>query len=691
MTQNSAVRNTTIKDKVIQNRVIIFSSCLFVILLCLFCFVNNSLEKYSPSTIQLFNRITANVVSGTLNLIRIKSIPSGGTINIRRGGALQIIYECTGIYVFLIFIAFVLSYPALIHQKLLGLAVFIPILYLFNVFRIASLAVIQLHWPQYLDMVHKYLWEATFMVLVMAMTYLWLLWIGGQMQHSSRIDDQLRHVGSEDHQGGEGHQLSGRFRRCGNILKAAVEFILYSCLGYGLLMVLYRPYLFFLKSLVNTGLSVSWKYWLDYWPMRLMIENKELWLIYGAGKSQIPDAPFLVPNLIPFVSLMLVTRLRPRIKALGITLGSVILCGYHVFTLILVIQKLACRWLYLYTFFRVYLLFLLPIILWLPFFLSSREKKRKDDSLSRGANRRGAAGEANQKSAAGRERERSRHRNSSAPEGMGWMEWLPGDTAGWKIFYAVLGIILPVIILLFGNEPGPGYYLGFFLWLTGLVLILPKSTFLTGANLTRTNLRGANLTGANLAGANLAGTKGRKRTFALILLYALFWQGPLTANSLIYVPAGKRALFLKSVGQPASCAEEGLHLSSYLAQKPILFDLHSREILIQIGARVKEEDSPLIAADLEVRYQLSRNSDLAKIYLDFGGDMGKIDQSIRERLKQQIGAELQKHLPQILEGRMNTARTHFLLTEAVKKSLAPYKIELTSLKITNQDNPQIAL
>jgi hypothetical protein len=84
--------------------------------------------------------------------------------------------------------------------------------------------------------------------------------------------------------------------------------------------------------------------------MRLAVENKELWLIYAAGKMQIPDVSFLVPNLIPFVSLMLVTKLRPRIKALGIAMGSVILCGYHVFTLILVIQKLAQRWLYLYLF-----------------------------------------------------------------------------------------------------------------------------------------------------------------------------------------------------------------------------------------------------------------------------------------------------------------------------------------------------
>ncbi len=638
MPQDAALQYTAIK-----NKEIVFSSCLFALLLCLFCFVNSGLEKYSPSTIQLINQITAHVVSGMLNLIGIKFILSGGTISIHQGGALQIIYECTGIYVFLIFTAFVLSYPALINQKFLGLAVFIPILYLFNVFRIVSLAIIQIHWPQYLDMIHKYLWEATFMALVMAMTYLWLLWIGGQ----------LRHLWSDGH-------MRGRFCRCANVLKTAAKFILYSCLGYGLLMVLFRPYLFLLKGLVNTGLSISWKYWMDYWPMQLVIENKELWLIYAAGRSQIHDVPFLVPNLIPFVSLMLVTRLRPRIKASGIALGIAVLFGYHAFTLLLVIQKLVHRWLYLYTFFRVYLLFLLPVILWLPFFLLFREKKGEGGKMILYQEKR------TEDTQQGRKKGELYLNLSAAPEGMGWIGTLPGDTAVWKVFYALLGIILPIVILLFGNEPGPGYYLGFFLWLIGLVLILPQSTFLTG-------------------------TKGRKRTLGLILLYTLLWQGPLTANSLMYVPEGKRALFLKSDSQPSSCGEEGLHMGFYLVKKPILFKLEARKIIIQIGAQVKGADRPLIAADLEVLYQLSGNSDLARIYLDLGDSMEKIDQVLMERLKQQVGTELQKCLPQILAGRVSADRTHSLLTEAVRKSLAPYKIELNSLNITNQGNPQIAL
>ncbi|MEW5803951.1 MAG: hypothetical protein AB1847_17790 [bacterium] len=676
MTQVTVQKNSTLIGAAIKNKEIIISFCLFVVLLCLLCFVNNSLEQYSPSTIQMANQATARVVSGILNLIRIESTPSESTINISKGGSLQIIYECTGIYVFLIFTSFVLSYPAFLHQKLLGLATLIPILYLFNISRIVSLAIVQIHWPQYLDMIHKYLWEATFIVLILVMAYLWLLWISGQL----------------------------RFWRCGKLLKAAAQFVLFSCLGFGLLMLLFRPYLHLLGGMVNTALSLSWKHWLNYWPMRLFIENKDLWLIYSGGKVQIHDAQFLVPNLVPFVSLMLVTRLRPRVKALGVSLGSVILCGYHAFTLILVIQKMAQRWLYLYTFFRVYLLFLLPVILWLPFFLSSRQQRQGGEenvaadgrsglkilpgrnparTQKTGAGKTGSevgsgvkiagsqigrAGEAENHTA--RAGEAGIHTARAVKTGSGCgvargrgMDTFPGDTAGCKGFYVVLGIILPMVILLFGNTPGPGYYLGFFLWLTGLVLILPQSAFLTGA-------------------------KGRKRTFGLILLSILFWQGPILANSLMYVPEGKRALLLKSPSQPSSCVDEGFHLGFYLAQKLVLFDLQDRKILIQIGAQVQDEPRPLIAADLEILCHVSKNSNLGRIYLDLGDSKEKVDQALVVMLKQRVGAEIQKYLPRLSTASMDTGRIRAHIMEAVKKSLDPYKIEVTGMKIINKDNPQ---
>ncbi|MEW6379123.1 MAG: hypothetical protein AB1611_05905 [bacterium] len=619
------IQYTAMKSTVAKNKSLILSSLLFVLLLGLFCLVNKNLEEYSPSTIQLANRMTAGMVSATLNLLRIRSGLSESTISISQGGALEIIYECTGIYIFLIFTAFVLSYPALIRQKLLGLAIFIPILGFFNVLRIVSLAMIQLHWPQYLDLVHRYLWEATFMVLVMVMVYLWLLWIDGQ--------------------------LGSRLRQGKGILPATVKFILFSGLSYGILMAVFRVYLFLLQGLVNAALSISWRYWLDYWPLRLAVEQNDLWLIYARGKMQIQDIPFIIPNLIPFISLMLVSKLRPRVKVLGIMAGSMVLFGYHAFTLILVIQKMARRWLYLYTFFRVYLLFLLPVMLWAVFFFPFREKENQEAALP------------GQQTSSTRVKGQQKHPAQAHPLSR---KGLPGDTAGWKAVYALLGVILPLVILLLGQAPGPGYFLGFFLWLTGLVLVLPQSAFLSEA-------------------------QGRKRTARLILLYVLFWQGPITANSLIYVPEGQRALFLTSDRQPASCGEQGFYLGFYLAQKPVLFTVQDRKIVVEIRAELTKETRPLMAVDLEVLYRLSRTSDLARIYTDLGCSMETVDQALVTRIRQRIQTDIQGYLPLILAGRLGVSRIRSLLTEAVEKSVLPYRIEIKNLKIVNQGNPRISL
>ena len=645
------------KNKVIKNKDLIISSCLFALLVGLFCFVNKSFEEYSPSAVQMANQITARGVFALLNLLRIKSWLSGSTISMQQGGALKIIYECTGVYIFLIFTAFILSYPALINQKLLGLVIFIPIFIFLNLVRILSLAIIQLHWPSSLDFVHRYLWEATFMVLVMAAVYLWLLWIDGR--------------------------LSSRFPRGRDILKTAVKFILFSCLGYGALIGFFRLYLFLLQGVVNAALALSWRYWLDYWPMRLVVEQNDLWLVYARGRVHIQDVPFMIPNLIPFISLMLVSRLRPRVKVAGIVAGSMILFGYHAATLILVIQKMAQRWLYLYTFFRIYLLFLLPVILWAAFFFFFREREKQvgeiaqschhSSSLNPQAKSRTRRRLAKGSSLASAERSArltdpdGTHVSSSDPAKRSSDNAASAAAAsGGSIALVLFGPALSLLILLFAHEPGPGYYLGFLLWLAALVLIMPKSTFLSNA-------------------------QGSKRTVRLALLAVLFWQGTITASSLIYVPEGKMALFLRG-DQPSSWADAGFHLGFYLAQKPIFFDLQDRKIRLQIRVELRKDPKPLLAAELVVGYRLSERCDLARIYTDLGGSMEAIDQALIDRLKQRISAELQASLPDIISGRLGGgSQIRSLIMKVLEQALSPYRIEVRGLEIVNQENSRINL
>lgn len=86
----------------------------------------------------------------------------------------KIIDECTGIYEMLIFSAAVLAFPTSWRDKGLGILMGCPLIYLFNLLRIAMLIVVGRFWPPAFDFMHIYFWQATMIVMI---TSVWLLWI----------------------------------------------------------------------------------------------------------------------------------------------------------------------------------------------------------------------------------------------------------------------------------------------------------------------------------------------------------------------------------------------------------------------------------------------------------------------------------------------------------------------------------
>ena len=86
----------------------------------------------------------------------------------------KIIDECTGIYEMLIFSAAVLAFPTGWRDKGLGILMGCPMIYLFNLLRIAMLIVVGRFWPSAFDFMHVYFWQATMIVMI---TTVWLIWI----------------------------------------------------------------------------------------------------------------------------------------------------------------------------------------------------------------------------------------------------------------------------------------------------------------------------------------------------------------------------------------------------------------------------------------------------------------------------------------------------------------------------------
>ncbi len=128
--------------------------------------------RYNP-VIQWFIHLTAKLEYWCFYPFT-SSISVEGKLVVFSGFAVKIIDECTGIYEMLIFSAAVLAFPTSWGKKLVGLLMGNPLIYLFNVLRIAMLIVVGRYYPSAFDFMHLYFWQATMIVMI---TSVWLLWI----------------------------------------------------------------------------------------------------------------------------------------------------------------------------------------------------------------------------------------------------------------------------------------------------------------------------------------------------------------------------------------------------------------------------------------------------------------------------------------------------------------------------------
>lgn len=91
-----------------------------------------------------------------------------------RGLVININYECTGAYVLLILVTFLLAYPARWYQRLAGIGIGIAALSVVNVLRIAVLVHVAEIRPDLFAYFHEYVWQGVFLVLVIVYAMAWV-------------------------------------------------------------------------------------------------------------------------------------------------------------------------------------------------------------------------------------------------------------------------------------------------------------------------------------------------------------------------------------------------------------------------------------------------------------------------------------------------------------------------------------
>lgn len=82
--------------------------------------------------------------------------------------------ECTAVFIAVLYISFVLAYPAKAVRKLTGIAVGVSAIFIANVLRIGLIAVVSERFPRYFDYLHDYVWQVAFILMT---ALLWIMWV----------------------------------------------------------------------------------------------------------------------------------------------------------------------------------------------------------------------------------------------------------------------------------------------------------------------------------------------------------------------------------------------------------------------------------------------------------------------------------------------------------------------------------
>jgi len=126
-------------------------------------------HKYIAVQLPIFMAKTVVVVLQTFG---VEANSHVATVSVP-GFAFEIIYQCAGIFGMMIYASAVIAFPSTIKEKLFGLALGIPGLYLINTIRMSALAVIGMYWKDLFDFFHEWMWQGIFIVFVIVF---WLIW-----------------------------------------------------------------------------------------------------------------------------------------------------------------------------------------------------------------------------------------------------------------------------------------------------------------------------------------------------------------------------------------------------------------------------------------------------------------------------------------------------------------------------------
>jgi len=123
-----------------------------------------------------FNRLNewnAILCGGLLRVAGIPALRSGTTLVLGNSG-MDVISECSAVHIAILFTAGVLAFPTTWRARGRGLLVGLPVIFAINVLRITSLGFVIRYRAALLPLVHEYLWQVLFVLVVAGLYLLWI-------------------------------------------------------------------------------------------------------------------------------------------------------------------------------------------------------------------------------------------------------------------------------------------------------------------------------------------------------------------------------------------------------------------------------------------------------------------------------------------------------------------------------------
>ncbi len=146
----------------------------FILLFILYLILEYLFLYFFPQGFETWQREQVAFLLGRfLSFIGIAANVVGDTVNFSQG-SMRIVYECTGGFAFFVFSSAVLAYPSNAKSKLLGQIFGLVSIFILNILRLIIISIIMVKSPSLFDLFHKYLWQASFIVIVV---FLFILWV----------------------------------------------------------------------------------------------------------------------------------------------------------------------------------------------------------------------------------------------------------------------------------------------------------------------------------------------------------------------------------------------------------------------------------------------------------------------------------------------------------------------------------